>query len=77
MRSPSNPVYCGVDTTDLAQATRLIQSIAEGPRPAVGGIFLAVKATIVLGGVFGVSKLFDRFKAKRAEKPAGTDAPEA
>ena len=27
---PANPVYCGIDTIDLAQATKLIQSIAGG-----------------------------------------------
>ena len=43
MASRSNPVYCGVDTTDLAQATKLIQSIAGGARPAVGGIKLGLE----------------------------------
>jgi orotidine-5'-phosphate decarboxylase len=32
MPTRSNPVYCGVDTIDLAQATKLIQSIAGGPK---------------------------------------------
>ncbi len=45
----TNPVYCGVDTTDLAQATRLIQSIAGGPRPAVGGIKLGLEFFLAHG----------------------------
>ena len=32
MRTRANPIYCGVDTIDLAQATKLIQSIAGGPK---------------------------------------------
>lgn len=58
--------------------TALLAALGVAPNPAlVGGIFLAVKATIVLGGVLGVSKLFDRFKAKRAQASAGKDTPEA
>jgi orotidine-5'-phosphate decarboxylase len=38
MPTPANPVYCGIDTIDLAQATKLIRSIAGGPKPVVGGI---------------------------------------
>ena len=53
MRTPSNPVYCGVDTTDLAQATKLIQSIAGGPRPAVGGIKLGLEFFIANGQQVG------------------------
>jgi len=49
MASRSNPVYCGVDTTDLAQATRLIQSIASGPKPAVGGIKLGLEFFLAHG----------------------------
>src|SRR5260221_6051607 len=49
MRTRSNPVYCGVDTTDLTQATRLIQSIAGGPRPAVGGIKLGLEFFLAHG----------------------------
>src|SRR5258708_13605797 len=45
----TNPVYCGVDTTDLIQATRLIQSIAGGPRPAVGGIKLGLEFFLAHG----------------------------
>ena len=45
----TNPVYCGVDTTDLAQATRLIQSIAGGPKPAVGGIKLGLEFFLAHG----------------------------
>jgi orotidine-5'-phosphate decarboxylase len=43
MRTRANPVYCGIDTTDLAKATRMIQSIAGGPNPAVGGIKLGLE----------------------------------
>jgi orotidine-5'-phosphate decarboxylase len=49
MRTRANPVYCGVDTTDLAQATRLIQSIAGGPSPAVGGIKLGLEFFLAHG----------------------------
>src|SRR4030088_1438939 len=49
MKSRSNPVYCGVDTIDLAQATKLIQSIAGGPRPAVGGIKLGLEFFLAHG----------------------------
>lgn len=49
MRTRANPVYCGVDTIDLAQATRLIQSIAGGPRPAVGGIKLGLEFFLAHG----------------------------
>ena len=45
----TNPIYCGVDTTDLAQATKLIQSIAGGPRPAVGGIKLGLEFFLAHG----------------------------
>ncbi len=33
MKAPSNPVYCGVDTTDLIWAAKPIQSIGGGPKP--------------------------------------------
>ncbi len=49
MRPRSNPVYCSVDTTDLVHATRLIQSIAGGPRPAVGGIKLGLEFFLAHG----------------------------
>lgn len=49
MRTSSNPVYCGIDTIDLAQATRLIQSIAGGPKPAVGGIKLGLEFFLAHG----------------------------
>src|SRR3990167_9729142 len=49
MRTRTNPVYCGVDTIDLAQATRLIQSIAGGPKPAVGGIKLGLEFFLAHG----------------------------
>ena len=49
MRTRANPVYCGVDTIDLAQATKLIQSIAGGPRPAVGGIKLGLEFFLAHG----------------------------
>jgi len=37
------------DTTDLARATKLIQSIAGGPRPAVGGIKLGLEFFLAHG----------------------------
>src|SRR3982074_379275 len=49
MANRSNPVYCGIDTIDLAQATKLIQSIAGGPRPAVGGIKLGLEFFLAHG----------------------------
>src|SRR4029078_6301322 len=49
METRTNPVYCGIDTTDLAQATKLIQSIAGGPRPAVGGIKLGLEFFLAHG----------------------------
>ena len=49
MRIRPNPVYCGVDTIDLAQATKLIQSIAGGPKPAVGGIKLGLEFFLAPG----------------------------
>ena len=49
MPTCSNPVYCGVDTIDLAQATKLIQSIAGGPKPAVGGIKLGLEFFLAHG----------------------------
>src|SRR6186713_853944 len=45
----TNPIYCGVDTTDLIQATKLIQLIAGGPRPAVGGIKLGLEFFLAHG----------------------------
>lgn len=44
-----NPVYSSIDTTDLAQAAKLIQSIAGGPRPAVGGIKLGLEFFLAHG----------------------------
>src|SRR5437868_2106520 len=49
MRTRANPVYCGIDTTDLGQATKLIQSIAGGPKPAVGGIKLGLEFFLAHG----------------------------
>jgi orotidine-5'-phosphate decarboxylase len=49
MRTHSNPIYCGIDTTDLAWATKLIQSIAGGPKPAVGGIKLGLEFFLAHG----------------------------
>ncbi len=46
---PRNPVYCGIDTIDLAQAAKLIQSIAGGPKPAVGGIKLGLEFFLAHG----------------------------
>jgi orotidine-5'-phosphate decarboxylase len=45
----TNPIYCGVDTTDLAHATKLIQSIAGGRWPAVGGIKLGLEFFLAHG----------------------------
>src|SRR5262249_17852557 len=49
MKPRANPVYCGIDTTDLAWATKLIQSIAGGPKPAVGGIKLGLEFFLAHG----------------------------
>jgi len=49
MASRSNPVYCAVDTVDLAQAARLIRSVAGGVRPAVGGIKLGLEFFLAHG----------------------------
>jgi orotidine-5'-phosphate decarboxylase len=49
MSARANPVYCGIDTTDLAHATKLIQSIAGGPKPAVGGIKLGLEFFLAHG----------------------------
>ena len=49
MKTRPNPVYCGIDTIDLAQATRLIQTIAGGPQPAVGGIKLGLEFFLAHG----------------------------
>jgi orotidine-5'-phosphate decarboxylase len=45
----ANPVYCGVDTTDLVWASKLIRSIAGGVRPAVGGIKLGLEFFLAHG----------------------------
>jgi orotidine-5'-phosphate decarboxylase len=45
----ANPVYCGIDTTDLIWASKLIQSIAGGPKPAVGGIKLGLEFFLAHG----------------------------
>src|SRR6186997_3578176 len=45
----TNPVYCGIDTTDLIWASKLIQSIAGGARPAVGGIKLGLEFFLAHG----------------------------
>ena len=49
MQSRSNPVYCGIDTTDLIWASKLIQTIAGGPKPAVGGIKLGLEFFLAHG----------------------------
>ena len=47
--------------------TAALAAFGISPTPAlVGGVFLGVKATLILGGVLGVSKLWERFKAKKA-----------
>jgi orotidine-5'-phosphate decarboxylase len=48
MKRP-NPVFCAVDTVDLAAAARLIRSVAGGPRPAVGGIKLGLEFFLAHG----------------------------
>lgn len=49
MSANANPVYCGVDTTDLEGAAKLIQSIGGAPRPAVGGIKLGLEFFLAHG----------------------------
>jgi orotidine-5'-phosphate decarboxylase len=49
METRTNPVYCGIDTTDLIWASKLIQSIAGGLRPAVGGIKLGLEFFLAHG----------------------------
>ena len=49
MASRSNPVYCAVDTVDLQHAARLIQAVAGGPRPAVGGIKVGLEFFLAHG----------------------------
>src|SRR5882672_1300233 len=49
MTTRANPIYCGIDTTDLAWATKLIQAIAGGPKPAVGGIKLGLEFFLAHG----------------------------
>ncbi|MGQ3302165.1 orotidine-5'-phosphate decarboxylase [Reyranella sp.] len=49
MKARANPVYCSIDTIDLAHATKLIQSVAGGPTPAVGGIKLGLEFFLAHG----------------------------
>ena len=49
MKTRANPVYCGIDTTDLEGAATLIQSIAGAPKPAVGGIKLGLEFFLAHG----------------------------
>ena len=49
MASRSNPVYCAVDTIDIALAAKLIRSAAGGPLPAVGGIKLGLEFFLAHG----------------------------
>jgi orotidine-5'-phosphate decarboxylase len=49
MATRTNPVYCGIDTTDLIWASKLIQAIAGGPKPAVGGIKLGLEFFLAHG----------------------------
>src|SRR5689334_10279531 len=44
-----NPVYCAVDTVDLAHATRLIRAVTGGPVPSVGGIKLGLEFFLAHG----------------------------
>jgi orotidine-5'-phosphate decarboxylase len=57
MASRSNPVFCAVDTTDLAHAAKLIRAVAGGPRPAVGGIKLGLEFFLAHGAA-GVRSAF-------------------
>src|SRR5262245_57102004 len=47
--SRPNPVYCAVDTVDLAEAADLIRQVAGGARPAVGGIKLGLEFFLAHG----------------------------
>ena len=47
--SRPNPVYCAIDTVDLAEATGLIRQVAGGVRPAVGGIKLGLEFFLAHG----------------------------
>src|SRR5258708_33945426 len=49
MASRSNPVFCAVDTTNLAHAAKLIRAVAGGPTPAVGGIKLRLEFFLAHG----------------------------
>ena len=53
----ANPVYCAVDTLDLDRATALIGSLADGNRPAVGGIKLGLEFFLA-HGTTGVQRAF-------------------
>jgi orotidine-5'-phosphate decarboxylase len=44
-----NPVYCAIDTVDLAEAATLIRTIAGGSRPAVGGVKLGLEFFLAHG----------------------------
>ncbi|MBM3644367.1 MAG: orotidine-5'-phosphate decarboxylase [Alphaproteobacteria bacterium] len=45
----ANPIYCGIDTTDLMGAAKLIRALAEGQHPAVGGIKLGLEFFLAHG----------------------------
>ncbi len=47
--SRPNPVYCAVDTVDLAEAANLIRQVASGARPAVGGVKLGLEFFLAHG----------------------------
>ena len=49
MKTRSNPVYSSIDTTDLVHAAKLIQSVAGGPKPAVGGVKLGLEFFLAHG----------------------------
>ena len=49
MPSRSNPVYCAIDTVDLASAAQLIRSVAGRAIPAVGGIKLGLEFFLAHG----------------------------
>lgn len=47
--SRPNPVYCAVDTVDLAEAASLIRHLAGGSHPAVGGVKLGLEFFLAHG----------------------------
>jgi orotidine-5'-phosphate decarboxylase len=54
-----NPVYCAVDTVDLARATGLIRVLTDGGKARVGGIKLGLEFFLA-HGASGVRQAFPR-----------------